>query len=196
MIDIWCLHGVPDTELLRAGDADRRAAPRVRDRPRAAELSDGAVRLSTGTLYALLERAIDEGLVVAGEPYLERGRQRRDYTLTQIGRTALQAEADRLAQRREDGHATASCHGERCGPMIRERVARAALQAYPTRIRSARGAEMVGTLLDASASSRTRFAREIVDLVRSGLRARATRTERRGHGALSPTGSASAECGC
>ena len=35
---------------------------------RAAELSDGQVRLSTGTLYALLERAIDEGLVVAGEP--------------------------------------------------------------------------------------------------------------------------------
>ena len=55
---------------------------------RAAELSDGQVRLSTGTLYALLERAIDEGLVVAGEPYLEGGRQRRDYTLTQIGRAA------------------------------------------------------------------------------------------------------------
>ena len=28
---------------------------------RAAELSDGAVRLSTGTLYALLDRAIAEG---------------------------------------------------------------------------------------------------------------------------------------
>jgi PadR family transcriptional regulator PadR len=64
---------------------------------RAAELSDGAVRLSTGTLYALLERAINEGLVVAGEPYLERGRQRRDYTLTEVGRGALQAEAERLA---------------------------------------------------------------------------------------------------
>ena len=64
---------------------------------RAAELSDGQVRLSTGTLYALLERAIDEGLVVAGEPYREGGRQRRDYTLTPIGRTELRAEADRLA---------------------------------------------------------------------------------------------------
>jgi PadR family transcriptional regulator, regulatory protein PadR len=64
---------------------------------RAAELSDGQVRLSTGTLYALLERAIEEGLVVAGEPYREGGRQRRDYTLTPIGRTQLQAEADRLA---------------------------------------------------------------------------------------------------
>ena len=60
--------------------------------------------------------------------------------------------------------------------MIRERVARAALQAFPREIRSARGAEMLGTLLDASATSRVRFAREIVDLVRSGLRARARRT--------------------
>jgi PadR family transcriptional regulator PadR len=65
---------------------------------RAAELSDGQVRLSTGTLYALLERAIDEGLVVAGERYLEGGRQRRDYTLTQAGRHDLEVEAQRLAR--------------------------------------------------------------------------------------------------
>ena len=65
---------------------------------RAGELSDGAVRLSTGTLYALLERAIKDGLVVAGEPYLEGGRQRRDYTLTAAGRDELQREAARLAR--------------------------------------------------------------------------------------------------
>ena len=65
---------------------------------RAAELSDGDVRLSTGTLYALLERAIDEGLVVAGEPYVEGGRQRRDYALTEDGRRELQAESERLAR--------------------------------------------------------------------------------------------------
>ncbi len=64
---------------------------------RAGELSDGSVRLSTGTLYALLDRAIAEGLVVAGEPYLEGGRTRRDYTLTPAGRGALEAEAERLA---------------------------------------------------------------------------------------------------
>ena len=63
---------------------------------RAAELSDGAVRPSTGTLYALLERAIAEGLVVAGEPYREGGRERRDYTLTEDGRRELQAETLRL----------------------------------------------------------------------------------------------------
>jgi PadR family transcriptional regulator, regulatory protein PadR len=65
---------------------------------RAAELSEGAVRLSTGTLYALLDRAMKDGLVVAGEPYLEVGRQRRDYTLTDHGRSELNAEAARLAR--------------------------------------------------------------------------------------------------
>jgi PadR family transcriptional regulator PadR len=64
---------------------------------RAGELSDGSVRLSTGTLYGLLDRAIAEELVTAGEPYVERGRQRRDYTLTPAGRLALQLEAERLA---------------------------------------------------------------------------------------------------
>ena len=64
---------------------------------RASELSDGRVRLSTGTLYALLDRALAESLVVAGEPYVEGGRQRRDYTLTAAGRTILAQEADRLA---------------------------------------------------------------------------------------------------
>ena len=63
---------------------------------RAEELSGGDVRLSTGTLYALLERAIGEELVVAGEPYTEGGRQRRDYSLTPAGRLELEAEAKRL----------------------------------------------------------------------------------------------------
>jgi PadR family transcriptional regulator, regulatory protein PadR len=64
---------------------------------RATELSDGQVRLSTGTLYALLERAGAEGLVEAGAPYVEGGRQRRDYTLTPAGQEALRAEAARLS---------------------------------------------------------------------------------------------------
>ena len=63
---------------------------------------------------------------------------------------------------------------------MRERVTRAALRAFPRAIRSARGNEMLGTLLDASATSRTRFAHEIADLVRSGLRARASRTTQAG----------------
>ena len=65
---------------------------------RAGELSDGSVKLSTGTLYALLDRAIAARLVTSGEPYVENGRTRRDYTLTDDGCQALAAEARRLAQ--------------------------------------------------------------------------------------------------
>jgi DNA-binding PadR family transcriptional regulator len=65
---------------------------------RAREISGGRVRLSTGTLYALLERALGESLVIAGEPYVVDGRHRRDYTLTPAGRAVLAAEAEHLAQ--------------------------------------------------------------------------------------------------
>jgi DNA-binding PadR family transcriptional regulator len=65
---------------------------------RAATLSDGAVRVSTGTLYSVLERALSEQLVVCGDPYVVGGRERRDYVLTPAGRDVLQAETDRLAR--------------------------------------------------------------------------------------------------
>jgi PadR family transcriptional regulator PadR len=64
---------------------------------RAAELSGGRVRLSTGTLYALLDRSVAESLVAAGEPYMQGGRQRRDYALTPTGRLALAEESERMA---------------------------------------------------------------------------------------------------
>jgi hypothetical protein len=60
--------------------------------------------------------------------------------------------------------------------MTRERMARIALCAYPADARAADGEEMLATVLDAGASSRRRFAREIVDLVRLGLRATAMQT--------------------
>ncbi len=58
--------------------------------------------------------------------------------------------------------------------MNRERVGSAVLRAYPAETRKARGTEMLGTLLDSSADSSFRFAREVVDLLRLGLRSRAT----------------------
>jgi hypothetical protein len=66
----------------------------------------------------------------------------------------------------------------------RRRVARYALQAHPTAARAALGGEMLDTLLEASGGSRRRFAREIVDLIHTGLRARATQTASRGAGRL------------
>jgi hypothetical protein len=60
--------------------------------------------------------------------------------------------------------------------MTRERIAGLALLAYPVGAREARGEEMLSTLNDVSAASRRGFAREIADLVRLGLRTRATST--------------------
>ena len=60
--------------------------------------------------------------------------------------------------------------------MSRERIAGLALLSYPADAREARGEEMLATLHDVSAGSRRGFAREIADLVRLGLRRRATST--------------------
>jgi DNA-binding PadR family transcriptional regulator len=65
---------------------------------RAAELSEGRVKLSTGTLYALLDRAIAESLVTPGDPYIQNGRQRRDYELTAAGLLALTEESEQMAR--------------------------------------------------------------------------------------------------
>ncbi|GLY94013.1 helix-turn-helix transcriptional regulator [Actinoplanes sp. NBRC 103695] len=62
------------------------------------ELSDGRVRLLTGTLYTALERLTAEGLVVLDHEELVDGRGRRYFRLTGAGRDALRAETARLRQ--------------------------------------------------------------------------------------------------
>lgn len=64
---------------------------------RAQELSDGRVRLTTGTLYAALDRLTREEMVRVAEEAVVNGRARRTYELTQRGMSALQAEAERMA---------------------------------------------------------------------------------------------------
>jgi PadR family transcriptional regulator, regulatory protein PadR len=60
-------------------------------------LSDGSVKLATGSLYAVLDRLGGAGLVeVTGEEIVN-GRSRRYYSLTSAGREAVTAEATRLA---------------------------------------------------------------------------------------------------
>jgi len=63
-------------------------------------LSGGAVRLDPGSLYRHVARLFDDGLIEeAGErpdPALDDAR-RRYYRLTDAGRAALAAEADRMA---------------------------------------------------------------------------------------------------
>lgn len=63
---------------------------------RAAELSDGAVRPTAGTLYGALDRLADQGLVVVDREETVSGRRRRYYRLTSAGAAALTAEAARM----------------------------------------------------------------------------------------------------
>ena len=69
-----------------------------------ARLSDGAVRLSAGTLYAALDRLTDEGLIEVDREETVDGRRRRYYRLTTPGASALAAEA---AQMRRDARMVA-----------------------------------------------------------------------------------------
>ena len=64
--------------------------------------------------------------------------------------------------------------------MIRERIGRAALRAYPPATREARGLEMLGMLLDAGEQSNRALVRENGSLVLGGLRARRALTARAG----------------
>src|SRR5271165_1832841 len=65
---------------------------------RTGELSDGRVRLATGTLYTALDRLRDEGLVRLVSEEVVNGRMRRSYGLTDEGSAALRAEAQRMAE--------------------------------------------------------------------------------------------------
>lgn len=55
--------------------------------------TNGDVRLSTGTLYGLIKRFLDEELIVETRPDDER---RRPYKLTALGRDVAEREAGRL----------------------------------------------------------------------------------------------------
>lgn len=63
---------------------------------RAHELSRGRVRLTTGTLYAALDRLTGEEMIHVAEEAVVNGRARRTYRLTDRGLTALAAEAERM----------------------------------------------------------------------------------------------------
>jgi DNA-binding PadR family transcriptional regulator len=63
---------------------------------RARELSDGAVRLTTGTLYGALDRLGREGLVAHDGEEAVNGRLRRYYRLTDAGAAAVREETARM----------------------------------------------------------------------------------------------------
>jgi PadR family transcriptional regulator, regulatory protein PadR len=63
---------------------------------RAEQLSEGAVRMTAGTLYGALDRLSREGLVAEDGQEIVAGRARRYYRLTDEGRAALETEAERM----------------------------------------------------------------------------------------------------
>jgi PadR family transcriptional regulator PadR len=63
---------------------------------RAAELSDGRLKIAAGTLYGVLDRLREQGLVAEEGQEIVDGRARRSYRLTGEGEAAVTAEAARL----------------------------------------------------------------------------------------------------
>jgi PadR family transcriptional regulator, regulatory protein PadR len=63
---------------------------------RAAELSDGQVRITAGTLYGAIDRLIEQGLVAADGEETVAGRLRRYYRITGEGERVVAREAARL----------------------------------------------------------------------------------------------------
>lgn len=61
-----------------------------------AQLSDARVQLKIGSLYGALDRLVADGLVELDREETWQNRLRRYYRLTEQGRLALAAEAERL----------------------------------------------------------------------------------------------------
>ena len=60
------------------------------------ERTAGEVRLSTGTLYGLIKRFLDDELIVELSPSVNDDDRRRPYKLTPLGRDVAAGEAARL----------------------------------------------------------------------------------------------------
>ncbi|CAG6393707.1 PadR family transcriptional regulator [Streptomyces cocklensis] len=73
-------------------------------------ISQGRVRMRTGTLYGALDRLLQQGLIQVEREEIVDGRARKVYALAEAGRSVLAAEAERLravvdeAERRLAGH--------------------------------------------------------------------------------------------
>src|ERR1700677_2231213 len=65
---------------------------------RTEQLSNGRVKLATGTLYTALDRLSGEGYIRVVSEETVSGRPRRSYGLTESGAAALNAEAARMAE--------------------------------------------------------------------------------------------------
>src|SRR5438105_15058013 len=83
-------------ELLALGDEEKHGYAILKD---VEEQSGGEVRLSTGTLYAIIKRLLNEGLIKESRnrpPAEQDDQRRRYYRLTPPGREVAVHEAERM----------------------------------------------------------------------------------------------------
>jgi DNA-binding PadR family transcriptional regulator len=88
--------------LVSLGDGDRHGYAIIKD---VAERTKGAEYIGAGTLYAILARLVNDGLIDEVEGPAE-DKRRRYYRLTRLGRRVARAEVDRLE--RASAHARAT----------------------------------------------------------------------------------------
>ena len=67
----------------------------------AEELSKGRVRLAAGTLYGALSAMVDKGWIE--QLPIESGSRKKEYQLTEKGRSVLEKEVDRLRELADNG---------------------------------------------------------------------------------------------
>lgn len=82
--------------LVALGDGERHGYAIIKD---VAERTGGAERLGAGSLYAILKRLLDDGLIAELKPAATGGTEdhrRRYYRLTSFGRRVAKAEVERL----------------------------------------------------------------------------------------------------
>jgi DNA-binding PadR family transcriptional regulator len=79
--------------LVALADEDKHGYAIIKD---VASLTSDSVRLSSGTLYGIIKRLLDDGLVVELRRRPEGDVRRRYYSLTPFGREVALAETSRL----------------------------------------------------------------------------------------------------
>lgn len=100
--------------LVALADEDKHGYAIIKD---VEALTAGAVRLSSGTLYGIVKRLLDDGLIVGAPRRAGDDDRRRRYRLTLFGRDVALAETARLEHAASLARATARLrHGARTAP--------------------------------------------------------------------------------
>jgi len=139
-----------------------------------ADLSQGRVEVTTGTLYGALRRLLEDGWIERFDQE-DTSREKQAYRLTEVGRRHLEMELDRM--KRITRMAAARLR-QRVNTLLR-RAYCMGLVLYPADFRAQFGAEMVTVFEQAAAQRRggTRallfFAKEILGLLAGAARERA-----------------------